>query len=39
MFTSLNPDQDRQHVGPDLGPNGLQMFTRTQLKLLLLNAI
>ena len=24
---SLDPDQDRQHVGPDLDPNCLQMLS------------
>ena len=32
MSNSLNPDQDRQNVGPDLGPNCLQkVFSRRQV--------
>ena len=26
----LDPDQDRHNVGPDLGPNCLQMFNATR---------
>ena len=27
VSNSLDPDQDRQNVGPDLGPNCLQRFS------------
>ena len=27
VSNSLDPDQDRQNVGPDLGPNSLQRFS------------
>ena len=27
MSNSLDPDQDRQNVGPDLGPNSLQRLS------------
>ena len=27
MSNSLDPDQDRQNVGPDLGPNCLQRLS------------
>ena len=27
MLNSLDPDQARQNVGPDLGPNGLQRLS------------
>ena len=30
MSNGLDPDQDRQNVGPDLGPNCLQMLTYQQ---------
>ena len=32
MSNSLDPDQDRHAVGPDLGPNCLQRLSRTLVK-------
>ena len=32
MPNSLDPDQDRHAVGPDLGPNCLQRLSRTLVK-------
>ena len=33
MSNSLDPDQDRHSVGPDLGPNGLQRLSADEKNL------
>ena len=35
MSNSLDPDQDRQNVGPDLGPICLQRLSADDINLLL----